>query len=140
MPDTRIAVVTGGARGMGRETAAWLARAGMTLVVLDLDPANAAEAAAALPGKGHASYALDVAREADVISVFERIEREVGPVAVLANFAGIFPWPKDGRRPAIIDTSLDEWERTNAVNARGTFLTIREMLRHRTRKPVPHGR
>jgi 3-oxoacyl-[acyl-carrier protein] reductase len=140
MPDTRIAAITGGARGMGRETAGWLARAGMTVAVLDLEANSATAAAVTLPGEGHVGYALDVSNESDVVAAFDRIESEVGPVAVLANFAGIFPWPADGRRPAIIDTSLDEWERTNAVNARGTFLTIREMLRRRSKEPVPHGR
>ena len=85
MPDTRIAAITGGARGMGRETAGWLARAGMTVAVLDLEAKSAAAATTTLPGKGHVGYALDVSNEAAVVTVFNRIESEIGPVAVSSS-------------------------------------------------------
>lgn len=136
----RIAVITGGASGMGLGAARRLAADGATVVVLDLNGDAAGKAAASLAGAGHLGLALDVSQEADVVTAFERIESEVGPVAILANFAGIFPWPKSGVRPQIVDTTVAEWEKTFAVNALGSFLTIREMLRWRGKSPVEHGR
>jgi NAD(P)-dependent dehydrogenase (short-subunit alcohol dehydrogenase family) len=58
----------------------------------------------------------------------------------LQNFAGIIVWPIGGARPAITDTSTEEWDRTFAVNSRGAFLCVREMLRRRSKTPVEHGR
>jgi 3-oxoacyl-[acyl-carrier protein] reductase len=136
----RLALITGGARGMGRVTAGLFSKAGIRIAVADLNADGARESAAALPGEGHRGYGLDVGDEAQVVEAFDAIEREMGPIAVLANFAGIFPWPKSGARPAIIDTPIEEWERTFQINARGSFLTIRELLRRRTKAPTPHGR
>lgn len=136
----RVAVVTGGASGMGFAATRRLAQDGVTVVVIDLNEDAASEAATSLAGAGHLGLALDVSREADVVGAFKRIENRVGPVAVLANFAGIFPWPKNGERPQIVDTTVGEWEKTFAVNALGSFLTIREMLRWRSKNPVEHGR
>lgn len=136
----RVAVVTGGASGMGLAAARRLAADGITVVVIDLNEDAAGAAVASLAGAGHLGLALDVSREAAVAAVFERIETELGPVAILANFAGIFPWPKSGERPQIVDTTVAEWEKTFAINALGSFLTIREMLRWRGKRPVEHGR
>lgn len=136
----KVALVTGGARGIGRVTAGLFAKAGMQVAVADLNADGARGAAAELAGSAHRGYGLDVGDEEQVAAVFDAIEKGIGPVSVLANFAGIFPWPESGGRPAIIDTSVEEWERTFRVNARGTFLTIREMLRRRTVTPVEHGR
>jgi 3-oxoacyl-[acyl-carrier protein] reductase len=136
----RIAFITGGAGGIGRVTADLFARAGMRVAIVDLNADSAKAAADALPGQGHRGYALDVSHEEQVSAIFDAVESEIGPVAVLANFAGIFPWPKTGARPAIIDTSIEEWERTFQINARGTFLTIRELLRRRSKTPVKDGR
>ena len=136
----RVAVITGGASGMGLATAHRLAASGHRVAILDLDRRACESVASALLGDGHRGYALDVSREADVASAFDDIEREMGGVGILANFAGIFPWPKSGERPAIIDTTVSEWERTFAVNGLGTFLMVREMLRHRAKKHVEHGR
>jgi 3-oxoacyl-[acyl-carrier protein] reductase len=136
----RIALITGGASGMGLETARLLSHSGFTIVVVDLRSDPAQQALHSLAGGGHRAYALDVSSEKDVVATFARIEDEVGPVAILANFAGVFPWPSSGERPAIMNTSVDEWNQTFAVNALGTFLMIREMIRWRARKPVDHGR
>jgi 3-oxoacyl-[acyl-carrier protein] reductase len=136
----RIALITGGARGMGRVTAGLFAKAGMRIAVADLNAEGAREAADALPRDGHRGYALDVGDEGQIVAAFDAIDRDMGPVSVLANFAGIFPWPKSGARPAIIDTPIEEWERTFQINARGSFLTIRELLRRRTKAPTPNGR
>lgn len=136
----RIALITGGGSGLGRATAHAFAQAGMTVAVVDLRAEAAKAVAAELPGKGHAGYAVDVADEAGVMATFAAVEKDLGPVAVLATFAGIVIWPSDGVKPTLARLGLDEWERTYAVNCRGTFLFLREYMRRRTETPLPDGR
>ena len=137
---SRIALLTGGASGLGLATAKLFAEAGMTVAIVDLKAEAAEQAAASLPGKGHRGFALDVSDEARVIVTFDTVEREMGPIAVLGNFAGIVVWPEDKTRPAIVKVDMAEWQKTFAVNTTGTFLCVREYLRKRTARPVPDGR
>ncbi|MFD0668731.1 SDR family NAD(P)-dependent oxidoreductase [Ramlibacter sp. MAHUQ-53] len=137
-PSSRLALVTGGGRGIGEAICRQLARDGLRVVVADLDAANAARVADAL-GPGHAACAVDVADEAAVTRLFDQVEAAHGPVAVLVNVAGLLILP-NGERPLIKDMSLDTWERSFAVNARGAFLCSREYLRRREALPVAGGR
>ncbi len=136
----RIALLTGGTGGLALATAGRFAAEGMAVVLADLDEGRAREAAAALPGSGHRGVGLDVSSESSVQSVFEQVEAELGPIAVLACFAGRLSTRPVSGRTLLTEMSLDEWEGVHAVNARGTFLCIREMARRRAAVPVPHGR
>lgn len=135
----RVALITGGASGMGRRAVQAFADAGYAVAAADIFREGAAQSVAGLAGT-HLACAADIADEAQVAALFETVERDLGPVAVLLNFAGIMVTPGVGQRPSIIGTELADWERTFAVNTRGTFLCLREMLRHRTRKPVAQAR
>jgi NAD(P)-dependent dehydrogenase (short-subunit alcohol dehydrogenase family) len=128
----RVAIVTGAGRGIGEATARALARDGHTVALADLNAAEARRAAGALPGDGHAAFDVDVVDERSV-------EAQLGPVAVLACVAG-GPFLTPGRRPSIIETTTENWIRTEALNARGPFLCIRAMLLRRMRSPVADGR
>jgi NAD(P)-dependent dehydrogenase (short-subunit alcohol dehydrogenase family) len=134
----RLALVTGGARGIGEAVARQLAADGMRVVVADIDGDGAARAAAAL-GAPHAARTVDVADEAAVQALFDELESTFGPVAVVVCVAGILILP-NGERPLIKDMTMDTWERSFAVNTRGAFLCSREYLRRREAAPVPHGR
>ncbi|WP_179107010.1 SDR family NAD(P)-dependent oxidoreductase [Variovorax sp. KK3] len=136
----RIALLTGGTGGLAQATAERFAAEGITVVIADLDAQRAGEAADALPGDGHRGIGMDVADEASVRAVFEQVESELGPVAVLGCFAGRLSTRSAPGRVLLTELTLDEWEGVNAVNARGTFLCIREMARRRATVPVPHGR
>ncbi len=136
---SRIAVVTGAGRGIGEATAQALARDGATLALADLNVAEARRAAAALAGAGHMAFDVDVVDERSVEALFDAVEAQLGPVAVLACVAG-GPFLTPGRRPSIIETTTENWVRTEALNARGPFLCIRAMLRRRMQNPVAHGR
>ena len=129
-----VAVVTGGAMGIGAEVCARLATAGFTVVVADLDAAAADETAASLrlqdsaPGRHVVAMPLDVARPESVASAFAQVEREFGRCDVLVNCAGIakvFPF---------LEFPLDHFQATMAVNVTGTFLcaqaAARLMVRH----------
>ena len=121
---SRVALVIGGASGIGWATSVALAEHGLRIAVADLVPREAA--LQALSGQGHRAYALDVADETAIVSLFDRIESELGPVGVLVNCAGIIGYV-DGRRPALWETSVDLWTQVFAVNALGAFLCVREM-------------
>ena len=136
----RIALVTGGASGLGLATAKRFAKDGMIVAVADLKAEAAEAAAASLPGEGHRGFALDVTDEAAVKKTFGAIESEVGPISVLAQFAGTLGNGSMSTAPALADTDLDDWDFTMGVNARGTMICIREMAWCRRAKPVEHGR
>lgn len=136
--ENRLVVVTGGGRGIGEAVCKQLAHAGLRVVVADIDGNNAQRVATNL-GAGHTAKTLDVADETSVTQMFNEVEAAQGPVAALVCVAGILILP-DGKRPFIKDMTLDDWERSFAVNMRGAFLCSREFLRRREAKPVPQGR
>ena len=135
----RIALVTGGAGGIGAATCLALAASDLQVAVADIDFASAQAVAKSLAGGGHAAFALDVLSEASVASVFAQAEAVLGPIAVLVCVAGGSQITTD-YRPSIADMTLDFWSRTEAVNSRGTFLCVREFLRLRGKRPLPDGR
>lgn len=136
----RVALITGGAGALGHAAATRLAADGLRVVVADVNLAQAQAIAEALPGTGHHGIALDVTSEDSVAQVFEAVETTIGPISVLATFAGVVGNASDGRQPALVDTTLDTWNHTLAVNVTGTFLCVREFARWRARQPVAHGR
>ena len=114
----RVAVVTGGAMGIGAEVCARLAAADFAVVVADLNASAAVEAAASLRLQGGPVLALglDVAQPESVASAFARVEGEFGRCDVLVNCAGI------AKVFAFLDFPLDNFQATMAVNVTGTFL------------------
>lgn len=117
----RIAVLTGGASGIGRASCARLAADGFTLAVADLDPDGAKAAA----GSSGLARGLDVADAAAVEAFFAEVQASFGRIDVLVNNAGI-----TGSREATIlhTTPIEEWDRVFAVNVRGPFLCSRAAL------------
>jgi NAD(P)-dependent dehydrogenase (short-subunit alcohol dehydrogenase family) len=113
--DDRTVVVTGGADGIGRATADRARALGARVAVLDLNPAA---------GGGVLSIACDVSDSAAVDDAFAEVERELGPVVVLVNNAGIAP---PGRFEDISEAS---WRRTLDVNLTGMYLCTRAALPH----------
>jgi NAD(P)-dependent dehydrogenase (short-subunit alcohol dehydrogenase family) len=121
----KLAVVTGGASGIGAGIVELLAEAGAKVVIADIDAAGAARQAAALQASGHqaAAIALDLADEASVVAACAEIVARHGTAWLLVNNAGL------QHREPLLDGSVAHWERNNAVNARGPFLMTREIGR-----------
>lgn len=140
MTTPRLALVIGGANGLGRASCIALARAGYRVAVADLAAGQARELLPRLEGDGHAAFAVDVSSEASVNDLFSTVEASMGPVSVLANFAGLLIADAASGRAGLTATSLRDWERTFAVNATGCFLVLREMLARREKARVEHGR
>jgi NAD(P)-dependent dehydrogenase (short-subunit alcohol dehydrogenase family) len=120
----RIAVVTGGASGIGWATAERLAADGFVLAVLDMDGDGAARAAKAA-GEDGLGLEVDVSDEGSVSRAFARILSELGPVDVLVNNAGVTGGPA---ATTCHETPVEAWDQVFGVNVRGAFLCTRAVL------------
>jgi NAD(P)-dependent dehydrogenase (short-subunit alcohol dehydrogenase family) len=138
MNEGRVALVTGGAGGIGRATSGRLAQDGWHVAVVDLD-GDAAQAVAAALGPGHRGFRCNVSDENHVVQLFTEVEGKMGPVVALVCHAGGTSYTPQ-YHPRIAETSLDEWNSTEALNSRSTFLCVREYFRCRARQSVEHGR
>lgn len=124
--DDQIAVVTGGARGLGLASARRLGEEGATLILLDREVEAVEAAAAALRDAGSKAHAfpLDISSEAEVVEMFECINQRFGKIDILVHAAGIFPFtPFD-------EVKTEEWRRVIDVNLTGTFFTCRAAYNH----------
>lgn len=140
MSERRIALVTGaGGTGIGCHTCHALAEDGFQVIVTDLDRGEAEKVCKTLPGEGHIFRKLDVTNEEEVEELFQSVEGELGPIAVLVCCAGTMIAPAD-RAPLLRELTTDGWDRTFSVNLRGLFFCVREMLRHRGVRNVEGGR
>ena len=123
----RIALVTGGASGIGRAAALRLAAEGAHVVVTDLDAAGArkvADEVTAASGAGRAvGVGMDVAREDSVRAAFEEAVLAYGGIDIVVSNAGI------AHSTPIDQLTLSDWERSFSVNSTGHFLVAREGLR-----------
>ena len=120
--DGRIAVVTGGAKGIGAGIAECLSEQGATVVVADIDAAAAEERAASLPGKALPVVA-DVSKADSVAALAKTVAEELGTVDILVNNAGVGPKPTP-----VQDMSEEEWNRVMNINAKGVFLVSRAFV------------
>lgn len=130
----KIALVTGGSRGIGAATCRLLARDGWDVAVnyrADAPAAEAVVAAVAAAGRRAVAVQGDVGDEADVIRMFETAGRALGPVTGLVNSAGVIG-PK-GRVEALSAEAIEALLRTNVI---GSILTCREAVR---RMSTRHG-
>ena len=111
----KVCVITGAGGGMGADAAEVFTDEGARVCVADVDGDAARKVAAAL---GWLAVQVDVSDEASVQAMFSTAAAELGGIDVLYNNAGISPADDD----SILDTSLEAWERVQAVNTRGVYL------------------
>jgi len=117
----KVAVVTGGASGIGKGIAEALASAGAAVTIADIDLATATATAESLPTEALA-VEHDVRRAASCAALDAAVQERFGRLDVVVNNAGVGPNPGP-----MVDMTEEEWDRVMDVNVRGVFLTTRAL-------------
>ena len=117
----KVALVTGGAAGIGKVIATTLAEAGAKVGLLDVQEAVLSKTVLGLQERGFkvGKYVADVANAEQVDLAFKGVVRDFGTVDILVNNAGI------GHAGAVVDLSEEVWDRVIEVNLKGAFLCAR---------------
>lgn len=120
----RVAVVTGGASGIGRATCEYLAESGHRVAVLDRDVEGAEQVAEGLraAGRDAVAVAVDVSDPESIAKAFGTVRERLGGVEVLVTSAGLVAWDD------FLSLSLERWRRLMDVNLTGTFLCCQHAL------------
>jgi len=123
--DGRIALVTGGGQGIGREIVRTLSAAGADIAIADINPETAGEAAREVETLGRRALAVqtDVADPSSVETAVQAVADGLGPIDVLVNNAGICI------NKSALDMSPDEWLRVMGINLNGVFWMSRAVGR-----------
>ena len=123
----KVAIVTGGARGIGRAICARYAEEGARVVVADLDAAEATAAASSI-GRGALGVALDVTDQGSIDRLVETVAREAGRIDVLVNNAGVFDMAP------LLEATRESYRRVMAVNVEGLLFTLQAVARQMVRQ------
>jgi dihydroanticapsin dehydrogenase len=121
----KVAVVTGGAQGIGEATVHALYEDGFDVAILDLDVAKAQVVADQISAAGGRSVALecDVADEASVVAAIEAVVNKLGAIDALVNNAAVFIMED-------IQASVEDWQRVMNVNVIGSALCVKHVVSH----------
>ena len=122
MGEQPIALITGGAQGIGYACAEAIAGNGARIVLSDIN-ADGVEKAAEKLGGGTVAIACDMGAPAEIAAMFDRIEADLGPVSILVNNAGI------ARPGDFLETSLETFQDVINVNLTGTFVALQRAAR-----------
>jgi NAD(P)-dependent dehydrogenase (short-subunit alcohol dehydrogenase family) len=126
--DGKVCVITGAGGGMGREAALLFSAEGASVCAADID-GDAAEQTASEARDAFAQQ-IDVADEASVQRMMEATADRYGGIDVLYNNAGISP----SDDASVLDTSVEAWDRVQAVNTKGVFLCCKHGIPHLQRR------
>ncbi len=123
----KIAIVTGGAVGIGKSCAILMAREGASIALLDTDETQGPAVARAIEAAGGAArfWSCDVSREKQVASAMENAARHFRRVDILVNNAGI-----SGPDKPTHELTEEEWDRVQAVNVKGVFFCTKHAIPH----------
>ena len=132
----RVAIVTGGARGIGRATCRALAREGARVVVADIEADDAAAVAAEIEQAGGEALAVatDVAEEASVKALVRDAVERFDRLDILHNNAALTAPGPLSRDTAVTEMTVDVWDQTMAVNLRSQMLTCKHTIPHMLRR------
>ncbi|MCI2393900.1 SDR family oxidoreductase [Aliiroseovarius sediminis] len=120
----KIALITGGAAGIGLETARLFLNEGAKVALVDLDEDDLAKAAEALNGQGEVlTIAADVSKSEDAARYVRETVDAYGRIDVFFNNAGI-----EGKVAPLVDQKIEDFDRVMAVNVRGAFLGLQHVL------------
>lgn len=127
MPARKVAVVTGGNRGIGREIARQLARQQFIVVIGSRDEGRGEKAVEAMKAEGLEATALqlDVVDTKSVRRFVEQVDKKFGPPGILVNNAGVFP---ESYEDKVVDVSTSVWRETLETNLFGAVRMCREVV------------
>lgn len=132
--DGKVAVITGGASGIGLETASLFLRHGARVVIGDYNADTGQDAVRLLLSEGHADrisfLRTDVCEESDVEALMQHAVEQFDGLDIVFNNAGI-----GGAIGPIVETRVEHWDATFAVMTRGVFLGVK----HAARRMIPRG-
>ncbi len=126
----KIALVTGSARGLGREIALALARQRASLVLADIDPPLETAGEVSLTGSHAMAVKTDVSKEASIRNLIKKVVDRFQRVDILVNNAGISQLKFEPTE----DAGTEEWDRVIQVNLRGTYLCCKHVGKHMIEK------
>ena len=132
----RVAIVTGGASGIGRATCLALAEAGAAVVVADLNADGARKVAGETDARGGRAYAqqVDLGDEASISAMVEAAVREFGGLDILHNNAADSDPALMAADGAIVDLTSEVWDRNMRINLRGPMLGCKYSIPHMIRR------
>jgi NAD(P)-dependent dehydrogenase (short-subunit alcohol dehydrogenase family) len=121
----KVALVTGGGRGIGAGIVRMLAEAGASVAIADRNEGDVLELAEALRSEGLSAkgFVVELAEEVSIVGLVEAVAAQLGTPWVLVNNAGVHD------RELLLDATAAEFDRINAINARAPFLLTREVGR-----------
>ncbi len=124
--ENKIAIITGGASGIGRATAVLFAKEGAKVIVTDVNDEGGEQTAKQIKEEGGIAkyYRLDVSKEPEVADVFQKVVEEFGRIDVLFNNAGIA-----GANKPTDELSEEEWNQVIDINLKGVFLCEKYALK-----------
>lgn len=125
----KVVIVTGGAKGLGKEFCLGMANEGARVVMAahGFDTDAARQAAERIKAAGGLPLEVDVTEEADTKRMAEKAIQEYGHIDVLVNNAAMYGGLS---RVGVLETPVDEWDRVMAVNLKGPFLATRAVVPH----------
>ncbi|MBV8770872.1 MAG: SDR family oxidoreductase, partial [Deltaproteobacteria bacterium] len=120
----KVAIVTGGASGIGRATVAGLLQHGAAVAVLDRDEAGAKSAADAARKSGGSAvaYTVDLVDTSLIPAIVERVLQQFGRIDILVNAAGVA-----GRFQTLVEQEESEWDFIHTVNLKASMLMMKHV-------------
>lgn len=117
----KVTVIIGGASGLGAEFAAYFSEHGSSIVVADINQVNIDKVVDQIKAKGGDTIGVvaDVTKAEDMKRLYDTCEKQYGRLDALFNGAGIAPLGN------VVDISEEDWDRTIAINLKGTFLSCK---------------
>ncbi len=119
----RVAVVTGAAQGIGASTVREFVQQGTHVALLDIDEAGAQKVAAELKDARAMCVRVDVTDDNSVTAALAKVAAEFGGIDILVNSAGGY-----GKLTGVEELPIDDWDKTVALNMRGTFLMCKRAI------------